>query len=121
MGFLLAVVVLITTAPASAQKGYGRWKNSGYTVQDSVALATDDTLTIPNGTYFYLTGTAKILRIQPVAQGRLLILYHSTTDTLVDGGNLVLNGNFNATAGDIIQLIGDAAGTNWVEISRSAN
>lgn len=73
------------------------------------------------GMVFSLTGTAKQTSITTSAAdaGRLLILIMASTDTLVDGSNLKLAGNFNGTADDVLVLIGD--GTNWTEVCRAVN
>ena len=39
--------------------------------------------------------------------------------TVIDGSNLKLNGNFSGTADDVLKLVCD--GTDWFEVSRSAN
>ncbi len=83
-------------------------------------LAGAENLLIPYGTVFKLTGTAKMTRIQPSAySGRIVFLETTSTDTLIDGVNLKLAGNFNGTADDIITLV--AIDTFWVEVSRSVN
>jgi hypothetical protein len=94
-------------------------------------LASATTLTLPEGTTFRLTGTAKCTRILPAGDddsGRIVIFYHTAADTFVDatnadtllgGKNLILSGDFNATKYDMIML--QAIDTFWVEISEEVN
>ena len=108
--------------------------SGGSTYLGTQVLAGAVTLTIPDqGTVFSLTGTASITRIvpptypelAPVTVSRVIILCTTSTDTLVDGGNLKLAGNFPGTASDVITLIynisGAAADTFYTEVSRSVN
>ena len=85
-------------------------------------------VSMPNAGIVVVTGTAKITRLAPwsgIRKGTVAMTWHTTTDTLVDGVNLKLAGNFNGTADDILTLCygasGAAADTFWTEISRSAN
>lgn len=103
---------------------------SDYDVPQSVASAAG--LILPDaGTTFNITGTANVTRIAsptyPGAVGstsaRVVILRSASTDTLTDGVNLKLAGNFNGTADDVIILKYNITGadTFWSEVSRSAN
>lgn len=82
-------------------------------------LASATTLTIPKGSTFALTGTANCTRILAGTPGRLVTFICASTETLTDGVNLKLAGNFSGTADDVIQLV--AQDTFWVEVGRSAN
>lgn len=66
-----------------------------------------------------VTGTTTITSITADYAGRLAVIRFSGALTLTDGSNLILNGNFVTTADDTITLVSD--GTNWYEVSRSAN
>lgn len=110
--FLIAIVALLALAGFVIR---GSTVFSGPVTVPSVA----GTLTLPEGTVFKITGNQKITRIVPVTPGRFIVLYHASTDTLVDGLNLKLAGNFNGTADDVINLVG--VDTVWAEISRAAN
>ena len=103
--------------------GTANFKKSGseVNVPDSIASATG-ALTLPAGRIFYLSGTLKITRLLGGTVGQIVTLISLSTDTLVDGVNLKLAGNFNGTADDAITLIyGAENDTSWYEISRSAN
>lgn len=77
------------------------------------------TMTIPDGVTFSLTGTTKQTALTAGNDGRVVHLITASTDTLVDGNNLLLAGDFNGTANDVLVLV--ATGANWTEVSRSAN
>ena len=82
----------------------------------SPALATE-------ATTFLVTGSTAITSITTSASiaGRVITLKFAAACTVTAGSNLKLAGgaNFAADADDCIQLVTD--GTNWYEISRSAN
>lgn len=88
---------------------------------DLQSVASAAAVTLPYGSgVFRVTGTTNITSI--VATGHsgrnvTLIFYGSLTFT--DGSNLKLAGDFMTTADDVITLTCD--GTNWYEVSRSAN
>lgn len=86
---------------------------------DTVASATTSFTLGSDGNYYVVSGTAQIDSIAAQTAGKFVVLQTAAACTLVDGGNLKLAGNLNATADDIIALISD--GTNWHEVSRSAN
>lgn len=102
----------------------GILESDGNLVATPVSLAGAVTTTVPSGTVFKFTGTAKCTRLLGGSTGRIVILSTTSTDTLVDGVNLKLAGNFNGTADDVITLVygvGGAADTSWYEISRAVN
>lgn len=98
---------------------------AGTTTLTPVSIASATTLQLTAGTIFYVSGTAKITRILPVsatAYGTKVTLVSVSTDSLIDGGNLKLAGNFNGTADDVITLIyGAQADTFFYEESRAIN
>ena len=73
----------------------------------------------PGLTFAKITGTTGIKKVNPTADGHLLVLKFASALTVTDGSNLKLAGNFAATTDDTLTLICD--GTNWFEVSRSAN
>ncbi|MDH2091839.1 hypothetical protein N5K21_24205, partial [Rhizobium pusense] len=89
----------------------------------SDAIASAATITPPEGgEVFFITGTANITAIAASRRGRRVTLCSAgSTATIVDGGNLLLNGNANfvMTNRDTITLVCD--GTNWLELCRAAN
>jgi hypothetical protein len=87
----------------------------------SVASAAAITLNGENQVY-HITGTSTINDIVPVAvySGKSITLIFDAALTVGDSvGNIKLNGNFVTTADDTLTLVSD--GTNWHEVSRSAN
>jgi hypothetical protein len=82
---------------------------SGYTSPPSVSFAA--------GTGSSAAGTA-IVGVNNF-EGRILNVMFQSNVTVVDGGNLALNGNLSATATTTLTLRG-AYGT-WFEVSRSIN
>jgi len=66
-----------------------------------------------------ITGTTGITSITRSWAGRIVTLTFAAALTVTDGSNLKLAGNFVTTAGDTLTLRCD--GTNWIEVSRSAN
>ena len=69
---------------------------------------------------FSISGTTGITSITALGwAGRTAKLIFQGALTVTDGGNLRLNGNFVTTADDVLTLCSD--GTNWYEVSRSAN
>ena len=89
----------------------------------SRTLASSAELQIPIlGTEFTITGATNITSIRASAtlsEGRVITLRFNSTPTVVDGGNLVLAGNFVATANDTLTL--KNMNGAWLELSRSAN
>lgn len=84
-------------------------------------IASAGTVTIGHDVHYaHITGTTNINTVIASYAGKVLVLEFAAVLTVNDGtGNLVLNGNFTTSDGDTLTLICD--GTNWVEISRSAN
>lgn len=78
----------------------------------SMTLGTD-------GNMFDITGTTGITSITIKTAGTIVFLQFDSSLTVTDGSNLLLNGNFSATANDMLTLISD--GTNWHEVCRSNN
>jgi len=79
-----------------------------------------DPLLIPAiGRSFHVTGNFDFANIAYPFADRVITLRFASSVGVLDGGNLRLAGNFTATPDDTLTLIGD--GTNWIEMSRSAN
>jgi hypothetical protein len=89
----------------------------------SRTLASSAELQIPIfGTEFTITGNTNITSIRAsstLSEGRVITLRFNSTPTVVDGGNLVLAGNFVAKANDTLTL--KNMNGAWLELSRSAN
>lgn len=136
---VILVVLAILAIAASGDKVLWLWgkhlrvdggstyfKNTAE-VGDSLIIGNSGTSTIstlPAGTFIYLSGNGKITRlIPPSLRGRLVYFVCSGTDTLVDGVNLKLAGDFNGTSADVIGLYYAPLerDTSWYEISRSVN
>lgn len=98
---------------------FGTTAHGATTVYPIANLASATTLTIPVGNTFALTGTANCTRIIAGTPGRRVTFICASTETLTDGVNLKLAGNFSGTADDVISLV--AQDTFWVETGRSAN
>lgn len=84
-----------------------------------VACSSALTLPAPGNHGWRVTGTGTITSITPQAADTQITLRFSTGVTVSNGSNLRLAGSFNAGADDTLTLMAD--GTNWYEISRSAN
>ena len=84
---------------------------------DPTAVAASTT-TIPTGyDVVEITGNTGITSINtPITMNRVTLVF-SGTPTVTDGGNLKLNGNFVATAGSTLSLMG--YGGNWSEVARA--
>lgn len=71
----------------------------------------------------FITGDAGTNTVTSIANGtsgqRLTLVFRDNLVTLSDASTLKLNGDFVSTADDVLSLVSD--GTNWYEISRSAN
>lgn len=91
------------------------------TSDESKSIASASSISLPGvGERFDVTGTTNIDTIAGGWKDRKVILYFSDVLTVNDGtGNLKLSGNLTTAADTILQLFYD--GTNWQEISRSAN
>jgi hypothetical protein len=79
------------------------------------------TLTLPSDWgCVVVTGATPVTYINPNGHsGRTVVLFPDASVDIRDGGNLLLNGNFAATANDTLTLACD--GANWREVNRSAN
>jgi len=87
-----------------------------------IDVASAAELNLPDeGEIFNITGNTGITSIAAAdsLSGRKILLKFNDTLTVTDGNNLKLAGNFSATDGDTILLF--CNGTNWHELSRSAN
>lgn len=77
----------------------------------------------PDGksTAYAVTGTTSITSIggAELYTGKMLILVFRASITVVNGGSLKIGSNFSATADDVLVLTSD--GSNWFQVSRSAN
>jgi hypothetical protein len=84
---------------------------------DPTAVAASTT-TIPTGyDVVEITGNTGITSINtPIAMSQVTLVF-AGTPTVTDGGNLRLNGNFVATAGSTLSLLGYSG--NWSEVSRA--
>ena len=87
-------------------------------------VASTAAMTLGNGNFFTITGTADITSITTAARdkGRIVTLLFSGTAAatgLTDGSNLKLSADLGYTPDDTITLISN--GTNWYEMGRSVN
>lgn len=86
-------------------------------------IASAATISIPtDGTVFHVTGAVNVtngITVNTWDNGRTVHLIFDSTPTVTDTGTSVLAGNFVATANDVLTITCD--GTNWYEVSRSAN
>lgn len=83
------------------------------------SVASAGTLTLPFGRVVTVTGTTGITSITARPAGDVVTLIFSGILTVTDGSNLKLSANFTTSADDSLTLVSD--GTNWIEVSRSAN
>lgn len=92
---------------------------AGYT-GTMTAIASAANIFIPPTDVVLISGTVNITSADVVGcNGRTVRLIFQGVLTFTDGSNLKLAGNFVTTADDVITLVCD--GTNWYEVSRSAN
>ena len=110
---LLAAIALVATSLVMTQA------KPFFAVFKSPDIASAATISLRGVNFAQITGTAQIDSISGGISGQVVYLSHASTDTLLDGKNLKLAGNFPGTAADVLVLICD--GTNWFEIDRSAN
>jgi hypothetical protein len=84
-------------------------------------VASAATFTAPPGNdLISVTGSTTITAITASYPGRELTLVFASTAQVTDnGGTLNLNGNFTGGANRVLKVVCD--GTNWLEVSRSAN
>jgi hypothetical protein len=89
-----------------------------------VAFANADTTPSVLGGRLFLTANAGATSITMFDDGyvgqEITVIFGDANTTLVDGGNLKLNGNFTTPAADSTWK-GVFNGTNWHELSRSVN
>lgn len=104
-GYILADVRPFITF--SSQRGKGA----------DVASAAN--IALGEGKLFTITGSIGITSIDIKPADTEVFLKFSAALTVTDGSNLKLAGNLTTTASTILHLISD--GTNWWEVSRSAN
>ena len=91
--------------------------NRGWLV-DTIASA--DPLVLPmNGNVFTVTGTTGFGNLYNDWSGREVTLIFQSNLTVFDGASMHLNGNFSATADDVLKLVHN--GSYWCEVSRSSN
>ncbi len=85
------------------------------------SLASASALPVPAAALFHVTGTTGITSITNtnLGAGACFTMIFDATLTVTDGSNLVMNGNFSATAGDTLSMCFD--GTNFYETARSDN
>ena len=89
------------------------------------AVASVSNLDIGEGNFFAVTGTTEITNIETTDTyaGRLVVLKFEGSVMVREGqtgANLVMAGNFSATADDTLTLF-NFDGSNWHEVARSAN
>jgi hypothetical protein len=119
-----------------------KWRIGGYQVlyfsylsdaqnylESGVFAENQNTLVIPSAATIYppqemdtvlISGTTGITSIfAGLNEGRRVTLIFQDILTVTDGGNLKLNGNFVSAANATLTVTCD--GTNWYEVSRSAN
>lgn len=109
------------SSPTNIEKVHVRDINWSATPPSS-SVASAATVTLPYGRpYYAITGTTTITSITATYVDHLVTLKftNATPGQVTDGSNLSLAGDFTPTTSDTLTLICD--GTNWNEISRSAN
>jgi hypothetical protein len=95
-------------------------KSRGGTALQSTTVASAATITLPDkGDFISITGTTNITSVTASWTGRVVTLKFAGALTFTDGSNLLLAGNLTTANNTTITLICD--GTNWLEMSRSAN
>lgn len=87
----------------------------------NVTVSSASSITLPfSSDVISITGTTGITSITATYNDRRRVtLIFAGALTMTDGSNLKLAGNYTTTADDTITLVCD--GTNWYEVSRSAN
>ena len=112
------------TAPMVKQ-GSGTWSNIYFSPRTGLgtAIASAATIAIPtDGEVFHVTGTTNItngVTVNAWDNGRIVTLIFDDILTMSDTGTSVLSAAYVTTANDTLTLRCD--GTNWYEVSRSAN
>ncbi len=82
-------------------------------------VASANSLVLPSGRLIKITGAVEIKKIAAGEGGQMVVLEFASNPKVVDGENLKLAGNFEATADDTLTLVCD--GVNWFEIARAVN
>ena len=84
--------------------------------------ATTPSVQRPAGIYYVANSApTTITQLSNATIGQVVILVFDDANTsITDGGNFALAGNFTSSANDVLMLV-TRDGTNWHEISRSAN
>jgi hypothetical protein len=91
--------------------------NRGWLVDQ---IPSADPLVLPmNGDVFTVTGTTGFGNLYNDWAGREVTLIFQSSLTVYDGASMHLNGDFAATADDVLKLVHN--GAYWCEVSRSAN
>jgi hypothetical protein len=106
---------ILTTASTNVRRDPGTMK--GTDIASAATIAVGET-----GNFFDVTGTADITSVTASWPGRVVVLQFdgtAATNGVVNGSNLQLTGNFAYSPLDTLVLVCD--GTNWYEMSRSAN
>lgn len=116
-----ALIALSQISFSTAVTMTGVWTQSGAIMKWSKGAdvaSSAGTITLgDDGNFFDITGTSAITSITAKSAGTIVFLQFDSTASLVDGSNLILNGNFSGAAESTITLISD--GTNWYEVGRS--
>ena len=85
-------------------------------------VASASTIRLTTGNFFDITGTTQIDSVDitsPHESGDVIYLQFDANVQVTDGANLILEGNFSATASDILTLI--RIGNAYHEVARSVN
>jgi hypothetical protein len=91
-------------------------------MMSSVSANGSNVLSVPLAeNTVYLAGANNVTSIDAnsAAKGRIVTFIGNATLSVFDGNNLKLNGGWTCAASYTLTLICD--GTNWYELSRSAN
>lgn len=95
-------------------------KVAGNTTSQSTTVASASMVVLPPLTEtVIITGSTNITAIALSWNGRRVTMGFVNAVTVVNGGNLKLRGNLQATLNDTLTLV--CQGGNWYEVSRSAN
>jgi hypothetical protein len=119
---------MTTTGAMTAGTGL-TLSNGDLTVADDLKIAKQGALTVTNGAAFTVTGTYQPITaagaVTPTitmgAAGDVVVLVNTAnqTITIADASTTMLSAAWAGTQYDTLTLICD--GTNWLEVSRSAN
>jgi hypothetical protein len=95
-------------------------KIAANTTDEGSSVTAASTITLPESSEtVVVTGTTSINSIKASFGGRRVVLVFLQALTVVNGSNLKLKGNFNATGFDTLTLV--CQGGTWYELSRSVN